>query len=134
MRHLLRVVVVQRSPELSGRDRGLRSRAERHVHDQDRRRHPIEVSNFVTPYYFTEDPLGQPLDHLGKLSQTFGIAKGGYQIRMKGGKVTNVFGARLPESAARRQGSEPRTHVLAARHHGARALARPARPAGVRSS
>ncbi len=52
----------------------------------------IEVSNFVTPYYFTEDPLGHPLDHLGKLDQTFSIAKGGYQIRMKGGKVTNVFG------------------------------------------
>jgi len=56
----------------------------------------IEVSDFVTPYYFTEDPLGQPLDHLGSLSQTFGIAPGGYQIRMKGGKVTNVFGDGFP--------------------------------------
>jgi hypothetical protein len=53
----------------------------------------VEVSNFVTPYYFTEDPLGNPLDHLGTLTQTFGIAKGGYQIQMKGGKVDNVFGA-----------------------------------------
>ncbi len=55
--------------------------------------HSVEVSNFVTPYYFTEDALGHPLDHLGTLTQTFGIAKGGYQIRMKGGKVENVFGS-----------------------------------------
>jgi len=52
----------------------------------------VEVSNFVTPYYFTEDALGAPLDHLGTVKETFGIAKGGYQIRMKGGAVTNVFG------------------------------------------
>jgi hypothetical protein len=52
----------------------------------------IEVSNFVTPYYFTEDALGEPLDHLGTVKETFGIAKGGYQIRMQGGAVSNVFG------------------------------------------
>jgi hypothetical protein len=51
-----------------------------------------EVSNFVTPAYFTDDPLGQPLDHLGKLANTFDIARGGYQIRMKSGRVTNVYG------------------------------------------
>ncbi len=50
------------------------------------------MSNFVTPYYFTEDALGHALDHLGTLTQTFGIAKGGYQIRMKGGAVTNEYG------------------------------------------
>ena len=53
----------------------------------------VEVSNFVTPYYFTEDALGHALDHLGTLTQTFGIAKGGYQIHMKGGAVTNEFGS-----------------------------------------
>ena len=52
----------------------------------------IEVSNFVTPYYFTDNALGNRLDYLGTLKQTFGIAKGGYQIRMKGGSVHNVFG------------------------------------------
>ncbi len=64
----------------------------------------VEVSNFVTPYYFTEDALGNPLDHLGNLKQTFGIAKGGYQIRMKGGKVSNEFGADF--SAKVRAGKE----------------------------
>ena len=53
----------------------------------------VEVSNFVTPYYFTENALGNALDHLGQLKETFGIAPGGYQIQMKGGKVNNVFGA-----------------------------------------
>ncbi len=58
----------------------------------------IAVSNFVTPYYFTEDARGQPLDHLGELRETFGIAKGGYQIRMKAGTVSNVFGADFSEA------------------------------------
>ena len=53
----------------------------------------VEVSSFVTPYYFTENALGHPLDHLGKLKTTFDIGKGGYQIRMKAGKVDNVFGS-----------------------------------------
>ena len=57
----------------------------------------IQVSNFVTPYYFTGDAGKNPLDHLGKLHRTFDIAKGGYQIRMKGGKVTNVFGEAFPD-------------------------------------
>jgi hypothetical protein len=52
----------------------------------------VEVSNFVTPAYFTDDPLGKPLDHLGSLDKTFDIARGGYQIRMKGGRVDNVYG------------------------------------------
>jgi hypothetical protein len=58
----------------------------------------IEVSNFVTPSYFTDNALGEPLDHLRTLEQTFGITKGGYQIRMKGGAVTNVFGDAFPEA------------------------------------
>ena len=64
----------------------------------------VEVSNFVTPYYFTEDPLGQPLDHLGNLKQTFDISPGGYQIQMKAGKVSNVYGANF--SSALRAGKE----------------------------
>lgn len=58
----------------------------------------IEVSNFVTPYYFTENALGNPVDHLGKLKQTFDISPGGYQIRMKGGKVSNTFGDAFPDA------------------------------------
>jgi hypothetical protein len=53
----------------------------------------VEVSNFVTPYYFADDPLGQPLDHLHKLKRPFDIAHGGYQIRMKAGRSTDVYGA-----------------------------------------
>jgi len=52
----------------------------------------VQVSNFVTPAYFTDDPLGKPLDHLGKVHKTFDIAKGGYQVRMKAGRVDNVYG------------------------------------------
>jgi len=70
----------------------------------------VEVSNFVTPYYFTEDPLDQPLDHLGKLKQTFGISPGGYQIQMKGGKVNNVFGDHFPRALrAGKEASQGRT-------------------------
>lgn len=57
----------------------------------------VVVSNFVTPYYFTEKPLGNPLDHMGTLKETFGIAKGGYQIQMKAGAVKNVFGVDFSE-------------------------------------
>ena len=64
----------------------------------------VEVSNFVTPYYFTEDPLGQPLDHLGNLKQTFDMSPGGYLIQMKAGKVSNVYGADF--SSALRAGKE----------------------------
>jgi hypothetical protein len=52
----------------------------------------VPVSNFVTPYYFTDDPLGKPVDHLGNLSKPFDISPGGYQIRMKGGRVTDHWG------------------------------------------
>jgi hypothetical protein len=70
----------------------------------------VEVSNFVTPSYFTEDAQGRPLDHLGSLKETFSIAKGGYQIRMKGGKVTNVFGDSFsPTVRAGKEASRGRT-------------------------
>jgi len=64
----------------------------------------VPVSNFVTPSYFADNALGQPLDHLGNLHQTFDIARGGYQIRMKGGRVTNVYGEAF--SDALRAGKE----------------------------
>jgi len=64
----------------------------------------VEVSNFVTPAYFTDDPLGKPLDHLGKVEKTFDIAHGGYQIRMKSGRVDNVYGPGF--SAKLRAGKE----------------------------
>lgn len=70
----------------------------------------VQVSNFVTPAYFTDDPLGKPLDHLGKLHKTFDIAKGGYQVRMKGGRVDNVYGRDFPDRVrAGKEASHGRT-------------------------
>ena len=50
------------------------------------------VSDFVTPYYFTDNALGHPLDYMGKVTKTFEIAPGGYQIQMKAGRVFNKYG------------------------------------------
>lgn len=70
----------------------------------------VDLSNFVTPAYFTDDALGAPLDHLGNLAETFAIAKGGYQIQMKGGRVTNVFGDEVPDAVrAGKAASQGRT-------------------------
>jgi hypothetical protein len=64
----------------------------------------IMVCNFVTPAYFSDDALGKPVDHLGHLTRSFDITPGGYQVIMKGGVASNVFGPRV--SAALRQGKE----------------------------
>ena len=56
----------------------------------------VLVSNFVTPYYFTDIPGDQSLDYLGTLKESFGMSSGGYQIRMTAGKVTNSWGADVP--------------------------------------
>jgi hypothetical protein len=70
----------------------------------------IEVSNFVTPYYFADNALGNPVDQLGKLKGPFEIAHGGYQIQMKGGAVHNVFGAEVsPALKAAKEVSHGRT-------------------------
>lgn len=73
----------------------------------------VAVSNFVTPAYFTDDqhPIQMgPLDHLGNLTETFSIAPGGYQIQMKGGRVTNVFGDEVSEAVrAGKEASRGRT-------------------------
>ena len=57
----------------------------------------VEVSNFVTPLYFTPVTSGN-FDHLGQLTSPFQISSGGYQIRMKGGAVHNVFGDKVSEA------------------------------------
>jgi hypothetical protein len=70
----------------------------------------IEVSNFVTPYYFTDNALGNPLDHLGRLTETFEIASGGYQIQMKGGATKSVFGTKFdPALREAKEASRGRT-------------------------
>jgi hypothetical protein len=57
----------------------------------------VEVSNFVTPAYFADDPSGAKVDHLGSLGRSFDVARGGYQVQMKAGKVHNVFGQAFPD-------------------------------------
>jgi hypothetical protein len=71
----------------------------------------VPVSNFVTPYYFTEKALSHAVDHMGTLSETFDISPGGYQIRMKAGKVSNVFGAKVSKALkAGKDASHGRTY------------------------
>lgn len=53
----------------------------------------FQVSNFVLPEWFTSTPVpGTQFDYLGKLKQPFSLSKGGYAIKMQGGKVNIVYG------------------------------------------
>ncbi len=52
----------------------------------------VEVSDFVLPTYFEEGTSAARFTYRDNVSESFGIASGGYQIRMKAGTVTNVFG------------------------------------------
>jgi hypothetical protein len=53
----------------------------------------FQVSNFVLPEWFTSTPApGAQFDYLGKLKQPFALTKGGYAIKMHGGKVSIVYG------------------------------------------
>ena len=70
-----------------------------------------DVSDFVTPYYFTDNALGHPLDYMNKLSKTFEIAPGGYQIQMKAGKVFNKYGEGLSDALrAAKDANQTRTY------------------------
>ena len=70
----------------------------------------VQVSNFVTPSYFTDNALGSTLDHLGSLNQTFAVAHGGYQIQMKAGRVHNAFGDGVSDALrAGKEASQGRT-------------------------
>lgn len=69
----------------------------------------VEVSNFVTPNYFTPQLRG-PFDHLGSLTSAFEIGAGGYQIQMTAGTVKNVFGSSVsPAIKAGKLASRGRT-------------------------
>lgn len=57
----------------------------------------VAVSNFVTPSWFNAEATGLTLDWLGRLRRPFTMTKGGYFVRMRGGKVDQVFGEELPE-------------------------------------
>ena len=55
----------------------------------------VEMSNFVHPSWFEsfKHPAGTKFDHLGHLKKPFTMAKGGYVIIKKKGKVTEHFGS-----------------------------------------
>jgi hypothetical protein len=61
----------------------------------------VEVSNWVTPWYFIEEEHGRDYDWCRKLAESFSIAPGGYQIQMHAGAVSNVFGREFPEPVYR---------------------------------
>ena len=55
----------------------------------------IEMSNFVHPSWFEpfKHPPGTKFDHLGKLKKPFSMAKGGYVIIKRNGRVKESFGS-----------------------------------------
>jgi hypothetical protein len=58
----------------------------------------VTVSNFVLPAWF--DPqaaTSEQLDYLGTCSAPFEITSGGYVVRIKEGKVSQVFGESFPK-------------------------------------
>lgn len=54
------------------------------------------ISDFVLPAYFEEEHDG-PYTYMDTVSDSFGIARGGYQIQMTPGGVKNVFGDDFPD-------------------------------------
>ena len=80
----------------------------------------VPVSNFVTPAYFTDNALGNKVDYLGKLNETFAISPGGYQIQMKGGAVKQAWGTQSAGRATGRQGPQSGSHLLARGNDGDR--------------
>ena len=63
------------------------------------------MSNFVYPSYFEpwHKPKSAKFDHLGLLTKPFQIAKGGYLIVSKNGKVNSVFGSKAKERRFKRE-------------------------------
>jgi hypothetical protein len=55
----------------------------------------IPMSDFVYPSYFEafHKPKSVKFDHLGKVTKPFQILKGGYQIVLKNGKWTQLYGS-----------------------------------------
>jgi hypothetical protein len=57
----------------------------------------VAVSNFVLPEYFSQTPEdGARFDYLGRLAAPFTMTAGGYLIRMRDGKVGQIFGESYP--------------------------------------
>lgn len=58
----------------------------------------VSVSDFVTPAWFDAQAAdGTKMDYLDKVSKPFQMDRGGYYVRFKGGKPSQVFGDEVPE-------------------------------------
>lgn len=76
----------------------------------------VAVSNFVTgPWFNPMAARTTKLDFMGKLTRPFSMSKGGYLVQMREGKVTQKFGAQMPEWLRElKAGSATRTQRLGA--------------------
>jgi hypothetical protein len=58
----------------------------------------VAVSDFVTPMWFDiQAPPGTKMDYLDRVRKPFEIDQGGYYVRFKGGKPSQVFGDKVPD-------------------------------------
>jgi len=55
----------------------------------------VAVSNFLLPAWFDANPQIPKFDYMGNLHAPFEMSPGGYMIMMKGGRVTQVYGAKF---------------------------------------
>ena len=65
----------------------------------------IQMSDFVYPAYFEvfRKPKSVQFDHMKLVTKPFQILKGGYQIVMKNGKETQVFGSKAKEKRFKKE-------------------------------
>jgi hypothetical protein len=65
----------------------------------------IQMSDFVHPAYFEvfRKPSSIQFDHMNLVTKPFQIMKGGYQIVMKGGKESQVFGSKAKEKRFKKE-------------------------------
>jgi hypothetical protein len=81
----------------------------------------IQMSNFVYPSYFENfhKPGSVQFDHLNKVTKPFQILSGGYQIVLKNGKETQVFGSEAKKKRFAREdrrGHRSEQRKAAAKH------------------
>lgn len=58
----------------------------------------VAVSDFVTPMWFDiQSPPGTKMDYLDRVTKPFQMDQGGYYVRFKGGKPSQVFGDKVPD-------------------------------------
>lgn len=72
----------------------------------------VALSDFLCPAFFNPfAPAGSMFDEMRKLTAPFQTGAGGYQIRMVGGKIDQVFGEDYPAYRAATKVEGSRTHA-----------------------